>query len=100
MRSARFHTEAEFELQTEATYYEQQTAGLGERFANEVEAAVKIACTYPHIGSPYQHGTRRVYTKKFPFSVVYLVHVDEVLILAIAPFSKNPGYWRKRRDVA
>ena len=99
MRSARFHAEAESELQAEATYYEQHTKGLGGRFAREVEAAVKIACAFPSIGSPYKYGTRRVYPKKFPFSVVYLVRGEEVLVLAIAPFSKRPGYWRSRRSV-
>jgi toxin ParE1/3/4 len=99
VRSARFHAEAEFELQAEATYYEQHTKGLGERFAREVEAAVRVACSFPFIGSPYKYGTRRVYPKKFPFSVVYLVRSEEILVLAIAPFAKKPGYWRNRRGV-
>ena len=96
---ARFHTEAELELRAEAAYYEQHTRGVGERFATEVEAAVKLACSFPYIGSPYKYGTRRVYPKKFPFSVVYLVRSEEILVLAIAPFSKRPGYWRKRSGV-
>ena len=99
MRSARFHPEAEFELQAEATYYEQHTKGLGERFAREIEAAVKVACTFPYIGSPYKYGTRRVYPRKFPFSLVYLVRSNEVVVLAIAPFAKKPGYWRSRGRV-
>ena len=99
MRSARFHAEAESELQAEATYYEQHTKGLGERFSLEVEAAVRVACLFPYIGSLYKYGTRRVYPRKFPFSVVYVVRSEEVLVLAIAPFSKKPGYWRSRRSV-
>ena len=99
MKPARFHAEAESELQAEATYYEHHTQGLGERFTREVEAAVKLACAFPYIGSPYKYGTRRVYPKKFPFSVVYRVHGEELVVLAIAPFSKKPGYWRSRRSV-
>ena len=99
MRLARFHPEAEFELQAEASYYEHHTVGLGVRFTREVEAAVRVACSFPYIGSLYKYGTRRVYPKKFPFSVVYRVHGEEVFVLAIAPFSKKPGYWRSRRSV-
>ena len=99
MRSARFHPEAEFELQAEATYYEEHSKGLGERFSLEVEAAVKVARTFSYIGSPYKYGTRRVYPRKFPFSVVYLVRSNEIVVLAIAPFAKRPGYWRSRRRV-
>ena len=99
MRSARFHSEAESELQAEATYYERHMLGLGERLTREVEAAVRVACSFPYIGSLYKYGTRRVYPKKFPFSVVYRVHGEEVVVLAIAPFSKKPGYWRSRKSV-
>ena len=48
MRSARFHAETESELQAEATYYEQHTKGLGERFALEVEAAVRVVLVPVH----------------------------------------------------
>jgi len=63
VRSARFHAEAASELQAEATYYEQHTKGLGDRFAREIESAVKVACLFPDIGSPYKYGTRRVYER-------------------------------------
>lgn len=99
MKSARFHAEAEAELQAEASYYESQTQGLGERFAGEVESAVKLACAFPYIGSIYKYGTRRVYPKKFPFSIVYRLHGEEVVVLAVAPFSKKPAYWRGRKSV-
>jgi hypothetical protein len=48
------------------------------------------------MGSPYKYGTRRVFPKRFPFSVVYLHRNDEVLVLAIAPDDRKPGYWRSR----
>ena len=99
MKLARFHAEAESELQAEATYYEQHTRGLGARFTREVEAAVNLACAFPYVGSPYKYATRRVYPKKFPFSIVYRVLGEEVIVLAVAPFAKKPGYWRGRGSV-
>ncbi len=99
MKSARFLAEAEAELQAEASYYERQLAGLGRRFTQEVEAAVQLACSFPYIGSQYKYGTRRVYPKKFPFSVVYRIQGEVVVILAVAPFSRKPGYWRLRASV-
>ena len=50
----------------------------------------------PYIGSPYKHGTRRVFPTKFPFSVVYAVRETEIVILAVAHFKRRPGYWRER----
>ena len=46
----------------------------------------------------FLHGTRRVLLKKFKFSLVYLTHEQETYVVAVAPFRKKPGYWKKRLD--
>ena len=98
MKPARFHPEAEVELAAEAKYYEERSPGLGERFTHDVEAAVELASAFPQIGSPYRYGTRRVFPKRFPFSIVYQVLTSELVILAIAPFPRKPAYWRGRKS--
>lgn len=97
MKSARFHPEAEIELTGGAGYYEKCSPGLGERFIREVQAAVALASTFPQIGSPYKYGTRRVFPRKFPFSVIYREMPTELVVLAIAPFPRKPDYWRGRK---
>jgi toxin ParE1/3/4 len=93
----RFHPEALEELTAESIYYEGQAFGLGERVASEIEAATRIAADFPEMGAPFKYGTRRVFPKKFPCSVVYRVRADEVVVLAIAPDARKPGCWRKRK---
>jgi len=97
VKGVSFHPEAEVELAAEARYYEERSPGLGERFTHEVQAAVRLAAAFPGIGSPYKFGTRRVFPKKFPFSVVYRERESELVIVAIAPFPRKPAYWRGRR---
>ena len=80
------------------TYYEAIQVGLGKRFQQSVEAAVELATSLPFAGSPHKHGTRRVFPKKFPFSVVYLVAENEIVIFAVAHFKRKPGYWKSRRQ--
>jgi plasmid stabilization system protein ParE len=94
----RFHSEALEELTAEAVYYESKSSGLGERFASEVEASTRIATEFPEMGAPFKYGTRRVFPKKFPFSVVYRVQADEIVVLAVAPDARKPGYWRDRKS--
>lgn len=93
----RFHSAALEELTAEAVYYESKSKGLGERFASEVEAATRIAAEFPEMGAPFKHGTRRVFPKKFPFSVVYRIQADEIVVLTVAPDARKPGYWRDRK---
>ena len=35
--------------------------------------------------------------KNIPFCIVYEIREDEIIVLAIAPFSRNPRYWRERK---
>lgn len=98
MTPARFHAEAEVELTAEVNYYEERSPGLGERFAREVQAALQLASSFPGTGSPFKYGTRRVFPKKFPFSIVYQETASGIVVLAIAPFPRRPAYWRGRKS--
>lgn len=97
MKVVRFHDAARAELLDEIRYYASISPSLGERLASEIELATQLASEFPDMGSPYKYGTRRVFPRKFPFSVVYMVRDSEVYVLALAPFSRKPGYWRTRK---
>jgi hypothetical protein len=98
VKRVRFHDAARVELLKEVQYYAGISSTLGERLATAVEQATLIASEFPETGSPYKYGTRRVFPRKFPFSVVYVVRESEVYVLALAPFRRKPGYWRARND--
>lgn len=93
----RFHPQALAELEAEAVYYEAKVSGLGKRFANEVEAALCIAAEFPEMGSPFKFGARRIFPKKFPFSIVYRIWDAQIVVLAAVHDARKPGYWRNRR---
>ncbi len=97
MNAARFHDEARAELIEQAIHYEAASSGLGQRFNAEIEAAVNRAASFPEQGAPYRYGTRRVFPKSFPFSVIYLHLNGEIVVMAIAHFRRRPGYWRNRK---
>ena len=98
MKPVRFHQAAREELAGEALFYGTVSVRVAERFVTAVENAVQLASQFPAMGSPYKYGTRRVFPKKFPYSVVYIERPDELYVLALAPFSRRPGYWRSRKS--
>ena len=100
MKNIRFHEEARIEFLDIVAYYEEARVGLGDRFYAEVEIVAARVGRMPGLGSPHKYGTRRMYPKKFPFSVVYVVRELEIVILAVAHFRRRPSYWRKRRNDA
>ena len=97
MITVRFHDAARSELAEEVLYYAEIDRRLGERLFGSVQRAVALAAQFPEMGSPYLFKTRRVFPGRFPFSVVYVQRSNEIVVLAVAPFRPNPGYWRSRR---
>lgn len=96
MIPARFHRAALDELEAEWARYADINPMLGEAFTDSLEQALKIAREFPGMGAPYKYGTRRVFPKRFPHSIVYVHRMDEILVIAVAPFKRKPAYWRSR----
>ena len=96
MRPVRFLPEAESELLHEVEYYSNARTGTGIRFQAAVEATIERATRHPMGGAPSPNGTRSALVKGFPFSVVYRASEAELLVVAIAPHRRRPGYWLQR----
>ena len=79
-----------------AKHYEAVAPGLGHDFIKAVEKAVARLAAFPEHGSPYLLGTRRIVLRRFPFSVVYIVEAEVILVVAVAHHGRKPGYWRAR----
>jgi plasmid stabilization system protein ParE len=88
--------QAEAELLHEVEYYSNARRGTGIRFQAAIEASLERAARHPQGGAPLAAGTRSVLVKGFPFSVVYRASERELLVVAIAPHRRRPGYWLSR----
>ncbi len=98
MIPARFHRAALDEIEAEWARYSDINPMLGEAFLASIEQALKLARQFPEMGAPFKYGTRRVFPKRFPHSLVYLHRGEDLFVVAIAPFKRKPAYWKKRID--
>ncbi len=96
MRALRFLPAAEAELLHEVEYYSAARNGTAVRFQAAVESALELALRHPLGGAPSPRSTRSVLVKGFPFSVVYRVSDTELLVVAVSPHKRRPGYWLPR----
>jgi plasmid stabilization system protein ParE len=87
---------AEEEMTEASVFYEAATSGLGDGFLDEVQRLVKVLREHPELGQSVGRGLRRALLHRFPFSLVYSVEVDAVLIVAVAHQRRRPDYWRDR----
>ncbi|MDE2147706.1 MAG: type II toxin-antitoxin system RelE/ParE family toxin [Burkholderiales bacterium] len=96
MKPVRYLDEARDEFLHEVEYFAALSPRLGRRFDEAVRRAEALVSEFPDLGTPYKYGTRRVLPGRFRFSLVYLVRELGLVILAVAPFKRRPGYWRSR----
>jgi plasmid stabilization system protein ParE len=92
----RFLRPAEEEMTEASVFYEAATLGLGAGFLDEVQRVINILREHPELGQPVGQGLRRALLHRFPFSLIYSVEVDEVLVVGVAHQRRRPGYWRDR----
>ncbi len=92
MNSLRFHHKALIDFDESYKYYEQQSKGLGERFAAEVDERLMQIKLHPLKPKLIKANYRIVFTKIFPFQIVYTFNktTGRISVLALHHNSKNP----------
>lgn len=96
MSTVRLLEVARAELAEAVAWYNEQSPGLGFDLANEVREALHKLETFPSAWPVFSRRTRRCMVRRFPYGVLYQLRDDEVLILAIMHFGRDPEYWQKR----
>jgi plasmid stabilization system protein ParE len=87
---------AQSEFDDAIDYYDEQQPGLGSEFAEEVGDALERINHYPEAWSPLSPRVRRCVINRFPYSVLYEVRSEIIIIVAIQHHHQEPESWRTR----
>ena len=87
---------AQSEFDDAIDYYDEQQPGLGSEFAEEVGDALERVNHYPEAWSPLSPRVRRCVINRFPYSVLYEVRSEIIIIVAIQHHHQEPESWRTR----
>lgn len=90
------HPDAEAELIEAAQFYERRVPGLGARFLDAVDAAVRVIDQAPQCWCVLDADVRRCHVSQFPYAIYYRALPDEIRILAFKHHSRHPNCWRHR----
>ena len=92
-----FRPRAQQEL-LEATQWYLSDGGpaAAEQFEWAVQRALRLLAFMPRLGSPSYPGVRTWPLKHFPYTLVYRVRGDTIIVVAVAHQSREPGYWQGR----
>ena len=97
-----YEPEAAEEVAAAALHYEAESEGLGPILMAELDEVVVrladgrgVSASVPVAGVP-DPSVRRLVLRRFPYSVVFVEHGDEVRIVAFAYHRRAPRYWAHR----
>lgn len=96
-RGLEYLDEAVDEVEAVARWYAERSSTAAIAFSDEIDAAESAIVRLPEAWPSFDHGTRRYLLRRFPYSVVYRVEPDRIVIVAVAHARRRPGYWRWRR---
>ena len=96
MKAYRYLDEAEQEFEEHVGYFDGISRTVARKFVDHVEAAVRDIRRYPQIGAPLTRHVRKLVLTAFKYSILYIDRPGEIIIVAVAPHRRRPGYWRKR----
>ncbi len=88
--------EAEEDLRSAFTWYENKRRGLGHDFLLQVEAGLKFIERSPIIYAVSYKGTRHHFVKRFPYKISYLFDNKKIIVLAILHGKRSPSLISKR----
>ena len=85
--------EVEREIEEAVAFYDARLEGLGDGFLDEFDAAIERVVSFPEAWTPISPTLRRHILNRFPFSIVYSVEQDQILILALMHMQQKPRHW-------
>ena len=98
MTGYRFLPPAEEEMTEASLTYEAASSNLGDDFLDDVQRVIDAVRESPSLGPGVGGKLRRALLHRFPFSLIYSVEPDAILIVAVAHQRRRPDYWRNRLD--
>ena len=84
---------AKQELDDAVRYYELAAPGLGRSFRADVQKAAMRIVEYPQAWSVYRGDVRKCLLHRFPYSLLYSIEEDHILVIAVAHQHRRPYYW-------
>lgn len=94
--TVRFLRPAREEFLGAIDFYEREAPGLGAEFLEDLDHALEMIASTPRLGAPFEENTRRVLLRRFPYSIIYDLEDDSILVVAVAHQRRRPGYWKDR----
>ena len=97
-RPLRLHPAAAAETEAAYAWYMERSPPAAELFVAALEQAFHRISESPERWPRLRGSVRRYVLRRFPFSVVYQVRPDIIVVVAVAHHRRRPGFWFSRQE--
>ena len=94
--NVRFLTLAQQEVDDAVVWFEERAEGKGLDFLDDLDRVVRLVKAYPFASPQIEPEIRRCLFARFPYSVVYGLDEDTIVVIAVAHTHRAPQYWVDR----
>jgi len=88
--------EAKQDIREAFDWYEGERSGLGREFLDEARTALRHVQEHPLRYPKIRGETRRNLLNRFPFSILYVVEDDRIVVIACFHGKRDPRIWQAR----
>jgi len=88
--------EAEADVLDAFRWYNDQVPGLGQEFLVELDDAFESIRANPEASRKIHREFRRALTRRFPYSVYYVVRGERIVVFAVLHAARDPRLRAKR----
>lgn len=91
-----FDPAARAEYREVVAWYQARSPGASARFEAEVQRLMGVIAAYPMMFPNLNNVNRFAKLHHFPYSLIYAIEPDHIMIIAVSHASRKPGYWLDR----
>ncbi len=95
----RFLSLADREVDDAVAWYNERAEGLGRDFLDELDRVSRLIRIYPLLATQIEPEIRRFLFTRFPYSLIYGIDQETIVVIAVAHQHREPRYWADRLDM-
>ena len=88
--------QAEIDMATAVTWYNQQSPGLGTEFSRAVDACIAAVARNSAMFATVYCKVRRALLRRFPYGLFFVITDESVVVIACLHWKQNPNRIRSR----
>ena len=97
--NVRFLSLANHEVDAAVAWYTELAEDAGRDFLDELDRVVRLIRIYPFLATQIEVDIRRFLFALFPYSLIYGIHQETIVVIAVAHQHREPRYWTDRLDM-